>query len=197
MISKTIINDDITIYDNVLNWEAQYTLHEICKNAYYKIGWSDTPNNKENFMHSAIDGKRWIDYFDTNKPVDLSHPQLRTIDILNNSQPFRDLAYDLNYKNGVSKTVINCDTISDSHYQHNHIGDIVILYYTNLEWKDGWGGETKFYDQYGKNIIYTSPYTPNRMIVFDGKVVHSFNPPSCAASKYRFSMSTFINKPRD
>ena len=64
----------------------------------------------------------------------------------------------------------------------------------NNEWKDGWGGETFFYDSHGKEIIYTSPYTPNRMIKFNGELVHRFNGPSRTGPKFRFSISTFIEK---
>ena len=69
-----------------------------------------------------------------------------------------------------------------------------MLYYANREWKPEWGGETVFYDEGGKDIIYTSPYVPNRMIFFAGELPHRYNPPSRVAPKFRFSISTFFER---
>jgi hypothetical protein len=64
----------------------------------------------------------------------------------------------------------------------------------NLEWLDGWHGETLFYDETCKNIIFASPFTPNRVIVFDASIPHSLRPPSLIATKFRFTLALIFNK---
>ena len=172
----------ITIYDNVFDWDTNKLLFLKCLKAPYIIGWEDSFIEKESFMHSPISSEMWI-----RKEEDQSLKDF--LDPLANSIPFKNLK-----EENIDKTIVNCDTIADSHTQHIHKNQEVILYYANTEWKDGWGGETFFYDATGKDIVYTSSYTPNRMIHFDGEIVHRFASPTKIGPKYRFSISTFFWK---
>jgi len=169
----------ITVYDNVFNWDDNTAMYGLSRRAPFELGWSDLPDRESHF-HSAITPQEWSYYIQ-----DASTSKY--LDILANSQPFKDIK-----GRAVHKSVINCDTIADSHTIHTHLEQDVILYYINTEWKDSWAGETFFYDENGENVVYTSPYTPNRMISFDGKIPHRFNGPSPTAPKYRFSVSTFL-----
>jgi SM-20-related protein len=63
-----------------------------------------------------------------------------------------------------------------------------------MEWQDGWGGETLFYDEGNKEIIYGSKFTPNRVVVFDGNIPHNIKHQNRIADKYRMSLSIFFNK---
>jgi hypothetical protein len=69
-----------------------------------------------------------------------------------------------------------------------------VLYYVNLEWQDGWHGETLFYDESLKNIVFASPYIPGRIVVFDGSIPHTIRPQSYIASHYRFTFALIYNK---
>jgi Rps23 Pro-64 3,4-dihydroxylase Tpa1-like proline 4-hydroxylase len=80
------------------------------------------------------------------------------------------------------------------YYAHTHGEDKVLLYYINMEWKEGWHGETQFYSDDLKEVKYTSPYTPGRLILFDGKIPHTMRPQSIIAPKFRFSLSMFLKK---
>jgi hypothetical protein len=182
----------ITVYDNVFGWDDAYEIEEMCQRAPFRIGWADTPaNSNELFFHSSI-SKEWKEY-NENRTADMDkriRGPYSIIRILSKSKAFKDID-----RNAIKKSVINCDTMADAHFKHVHIDEDVILYYVNREWKDGWGGDTIFYDNVAKNVVYTSPYTPNRMIKFDGGIVHTFRPPTRLANKFRFSLSTFIQKP--
>ena len=173
----------VTVYDNVFSWNDQQFLYTECVRSPFALGWKDSTYQPEMFFHSEIPGE-----FYTNPPGNLGY----FLQTLTNSKPFKDRK-DVQ----IDKTVINCDTIADSHTHHIHKNQDVVLYYANLDWQDGWSGETLFYDDIGSEIICALPYTPNRMVVFDGELVHRFNGPSASAPKYRFSISTFFWKPEE
>ena len=181
MLAISNPHPEITVYDNVFNWDLNKQILLNCTKAPYFFGWQDTFNIEEAFIHSQISNDTWKN-MNQNGWKDLLNPLI-------DSNPFKDVDV-----NKIVNSVINCDTTNDSHTVHTHKNQDVILYYVNDEWQDGWGGETFFYDEYGKEIIYTSPYTPNRMIKFNGELVHRFNGPSRSGPKFRFSISTFIWK---
>ena len=168
----------ITIYDDVFSFEDQNKIFTCCTEANYMLGWRDSDSVTEDYFHHTIPAIFW---------QDPSEDQRVFFDMVTKTEPFVEFK-----DRALMRTVINCDTIADSHTLHYHEGMDVILYYANLKWEDGWSGETIFYE--GDNIICALPYTPNRMVVFDGNLLHRFNGPSRTATKYRFSISTFFWK---
>ena len=175
------VHPGITVYDKVFNPKEQKLIYDNCLGAPYSIGWNDTPESRESHFHCGLGLANW-----QNRHQDKDLAEFLTT--LENSEP-----YQKNINKNLEKTVINCDTIADSHTLHDHKNQEVILYYACLDWKDGWGGETFFYND-KEEIIFASPYTPNRMIVFDGDLLHRFNGPSVIGPKFRFSISTFFWK---
>ena len=80
----------------------------------------------------------------------------------------------------------------DVHYIHHHESDQVALYYVNMDWNDGWYGETIFYDEFDQNKIgFTTPYIPGRIILFDGVIPHAIRPQSVEGPKFRITISLF------
>jgi Bacterial trigger factor protein (TF)/Bacterial trigger factor protein (TF) C-terminus len=55
-------------------------------------------------------------------------------------------------------------------------GSYTLLYYPNPEWKDGWKGETVFYDLAGEISLAVRP-RPNRSVFFDSRIPHSGRAP--------------------
>ena len=183
--------EGITVYDNVFSVPDQYNIFNHCNRAHYSIGWRDTPFHQQRYLHSRIDDNLWnkyLKYKETNNENDKT-ALIDMLDVLTAAAPFTKID-----KSKITQSTINLDTIADSHYKHYHPEQNVILYYANIKWEDGWGGDTIFYDKYGKDVVFTSPYMPNRIIHFDGSIVHTFNPPTRIADKYRFSISTFYDK---
>jgi hypothetical protein len=70
----------------------------------------------------------------------------------------------------------------------------VLLYYVNLEWREGWHGETLFFQENLKDVAFTSVYTPGRLIAFDAKIPHTIRPQSHIAAQYRFTLAMVFNK---
>ena len=56
-------------------------------------------------------------------------------------------------------------------------GTFTLLYYPNPEWKDGWDGETVYYDQHGE-IALAIRLRPNRAVFFDSRILHAGRAPS-------------------
>ena len=82
---------------------------------------------------------------------------------------------------------------NDVHYIHHHEGEQVLLYYVNLDWQDGWYGETLFFNPSNiKEVQYTSSFQPGRIILFDGSIPHAIRPQSIKAPKFRFTLSLFF-----
>ncbi|WP_369929833.1 hypothetical protein [Xanthomonas sp. NCPPB 2632] len=54
--------------------------------------------------------------------------------------------------------------------------ELVALVYTNAEWKDGWAGETVFYDA-ARECISVRP-RPGRLLLFDGSIVRASRAPA-------------------
>ena len=171
----------IKVFDDVFDFNQSGVIYEQCLDNEYQIGWKDTLFSEDQFLYSNWTGQQWQAAMNSQS---LQH----FLFVLGISEPFAE-----HIQNKViKKSVINCGTIADSMAVHTHLGESVMLYYANLEWKPEWSGETFFYDKSGKNLIYTSSYTPNRMILFNGEVPHRFNSPSRLAPKYRFTISTFF-----
>lgn len=174
----------ITIYDDVFAWKDQVSILRQLETMPYYIGWNDTSDNTEMFMHSRYFLQDW-----TNTALHGNDGDL--FNMLRNTEAYREAEL-----NGIfEKLVVNCTTIGDVNSHHCHEGQDVLLYYANLEWRNEWMGETFFYDDNAENIVYCSPYKPNRIIKFSGDLVHRFGVPARTAPKFRFSISTFYNKP--
>ena len=168
----------ITIYDDVFSMREQQDIMYFCTNAPFAIhGWRDIMVSEENYIHSQI-----------------TLDQLRISPFIyskNIEQIMIEQSYVLN---NYSLGVVNVDTVIDTHWAHTHTNSNVLLYYAGLKWEQDWGGETLFYDQEGKEILFGSRYTPNRVIAFDGEIPHTIKQQNRTAAKFRISLSLFFDK---
>ena len=63
------------------------------------------------------------------------------------------------------------------HLDDHQPGTFTLLYYPNPEWKDGWDGETVYYDEHGE-IALAIRLRPNRAVFFDSRILHAGRAPS-------------------
>lgn len=187
---------NIQIYDNVLTQKDLEYIYSACFQAPYEIGWGDTVSHKQSFFHSTIDSQVWNKVrkgtwngSGTEHRTVPNQIPYNVVNILSKTEACRKLK-----TNRISRgSIINLDTIADTHAAHDHKNEIVVLLYINLFWEPSWGGETLFYDSKTDELILATPYTPNRMVVFDGNIRHSFNGPNVESLlKNRLSISTFF-----
>jgi hypothetical protein len=113
-------------------------------------------------------------------------------DVFSRSETYKNY-FEENFTN-MYKVVTNLTTAGDVHYSHSHPGQIVFLYYVNLEWKDGYAGETLFYNNDISEVIGTSNFTPGRCVIFDGDIPHTIRAQSSIAPEHRFTISVMFNK---
>jgi hypothetical protein len=171
------MNKEIQIFDDLIDLKTRTVTYQFVKNSLFKIGWEDSKteeNIRYSFLHSVYD-----DNDCANLPV---------YDKIINSEAGK-LVHGLTRK----IAMVNLSTPADVNFVHAHQEKIGILYYVNLEWRDGWHGETLFYDEAIKKINFASPYTPGRIIVFDPSIPHTIRPQSYLASHYRFTFSMFFS----
>jgi hypothetical protein len=171
-------NKKIKIYDNLFDLKFRQIIYDYIDTSMFRIGWSDGPiieNRKHRFLHAAY----------LNEEIE----NIGFYKKIKNTPIEKDIE-GLEFAHAVA----NLSTPSDSNFVHTHPEKIGILYYANLEWLDGWHGETIFYDETGKDIIFASAYTPGRIIVFDGSIPHAIRPQSSIATKFRFTLSLFFNE---
>ncbi len=168
----------LTIYDNKIPFTQRDVIYKFCLNSTYKLGWVDTnePHKYELNTYSS-----WsIDDLQTCGIYPYLEMALKSTDWFTNTK--------------IEKIVVNLVRSDDVHFIHGHPETQVFLYYVNLDWQDGWYGETVFYNPDDINSIeYTSSYTPGRIILFDGNIPHAIRPQSINAPKYRFSLSVFYS----
>lgn len=160
-------------FDNVVDYNDKAFIYEFCQNSNFKLGWYDSE-----------------EYNKLSTPSLFSHwslEDLKNSKLYSHIQKIQDLSR-------FERAILNLTKPGDVHYIHTHNQHDVILYYVNLEWKDGWYGETVFYDKDAKEITDTVTYTPGRVVLFDGKQPHAIRPQSIIGPQIRFTISIFLKK---
>ena len=168
---------DLKIFDDVVPSNIRNTLWYCSVSADLKLGWEDS-NDPEKY--------------DLNIHSELRGSDLEPTGILPYFKKCTDETEWFKNKE-LNRVVLNLVRSNDVHYIHHHPDKHVLLYYVNLDWRDGWYGETLFYDPYDiEKISFTSVYKPGRIILFDGSIPHAIRPQSIKAPKFRFSLSLFF-----
>jgi SM-20-related protein len=75
-----------------------------------------------------------------------------------------------------------------THFDDTRPGCFTLLYYAVPEWKDGWDGETIFYNAGGDVIRAVTP-RPNRAVLFDSRILHAARAPSRACPALRITVA--------
>jgi len=167
----------IKTYDNTVPFNIQQIVYNTVLNSLFRIkGWEDRDDldiNGAN-LHS-----NW------------------SLEDLKESRLFPyvyNLVLEDDDSKDFDKCIVNLTKPGDSYYTHTHGDDTtVVLYYVNLEWQDGWAGETLFYDD-ERNLMSAFEYTPGRILKFSGDTPHTIRPQSFKAPQYRFTISVFFRK---
>ena len=169
---------NIQFFDNKVSSVVQNDTFGYAKNAIFRLGWEDSLEPEKYTLNSH---SGWT--LDNVKTAGLWDPIQECIQ----ECEFFPSHY------VVDRIVVNLVRPCDVHYIHHHKNEFAVLYYINLEWRDGWHGETLFYNPHNLDeIICASVYKPGRIILFDGNIPHTIRPQSVEAPKYRFSVSVFF-----
>jgi hypothetical protein len=168
----------LRLYDNMFDHSYRSKVYQYMRNSLFRIGWADSSTPEKSgyqFLHSLH-----------------SEDDLKKIGFIEQLQQTPAGQETVGHK--LSKAVLNLSTPADVNFVHTHPEDKVVLYYVNLDWQDGWHGETLFFDEAGKNIMFASAYTPGRIIAFDAKIPHTIRPQSHIAAFYRLTFALVYTK---
>ena len=168
----------LKIFDNEVPFASQQETYNFVLNSAYKLGWHDS--NVENKFVPNVHSDWNINDL-KNSGV---YPYLKNV--------AKKLKLDID-KN-FDKCIVNLSKSSDYNFSHCHTEENVLLYYVNLEWQDGFGGETIFYNDNLTDIKLASMYKPGRIVAFDGSIPHTIRPQSSYGPNYRFTISCFLKK---
>ena len=153
----------IDIYDNFFSEEIH---KEVYKSLMTSTQWSFVGGRFPNrFWH--IDG--------------LEH------DLYFRSYLFKIICDKLDKSFDVKRIYCNGQTACQSGTPHMDDGDITFLYYPNLEWEVGFGGELFFIED--DEIIKTVSYKPNRAVIFPAKNIHYAGAPNRFVTDLRISLA--------
>jgi Rps23 Pro-64 3,4-dihydroxylase Tpa1-like proline 4-hydroxylase len=160
------MNDDIKVIDNFLSDTDFSYVVDYCKNASYFYGESDDYGNiptGENI------GKYVTGMVHEILPAINSENKILTL--IHNSCFFQ---FSELKQFHLRRMYVNCFAPGEHPRFHIDTPENVsqlytCLYYVNEHWDLDEGGETQFYVD---NLIYGIPPIPNRMIIFDGSLMH-------------------------
>jgi hypothetical protein len=168
----------IKVFDNKVPYDTMQQIYDFVCKSQYNLGWSDSsfekwsPNIHSNWTKDDVKNSM---LFDCIKKLD------------------DEEGLNLNIDDNFYKCVVNLSKSNDYHFCHTHPNQMVILYYVNLEWHDGFGGETLFYNEKLTDAIQVSSFVPGRFIVFDGQIPHTIRAQSSYGPDFRFTISYFVD----
>ena len=167
----------IEIFDNEVPFDDMQNIYEYVINSNFRLGWEDRYDKHVSNIHSAY-----------------TKEEAETSLLLKNLRKVSEKSkFKINIDN-FDKCIVNLSKCGDYHFNHTHKGLMVLLYYVNLEWKDGYAGETLFYDDSLVNAESVVSFVPGRIVIFDGTIPHTIRPQSTYGPDYRFTISCFIRK---
>jgi hypothetical protein len=171
----------IRVYDDVFDLTQVKDMYSFALNSMFKIGWADD---------GTLERLQYKSLFSDYSPEDLE--RLNLLPALQNSKAAAELV-----GHEVAHCKLNLSTPADVNFIHAHAEDRVLLMYLNPKWEEGYHGETLFLNQARKEVIYTSLFTPNRLVSFSGSVPHTIRPQSYLSPFYRFTLSLILKKTTD
>jgi len=157
-----------------------------------------SPNLAQIVFNTVIRSRYIIGWGDSDEPQNRTHPNLHSPYNKEDVKNLRILDPILKKLNDKKLTfhscIVNLTKPLDINFIHVHPNQIVALYYCNPTWYTEWGGETLFYEDNKKDIHLSSPYVPNKLIIFDGSVPHTIKAQNLLGPVYRFTVNLFFTK---
>lgn len=168
----------IHVYDGLVSLQMRARTLDFAQNSNFALGWMDSTcedAKRHMFLHCSFSQR--------------DDDNLGFLEYLKNT-PINEHISGLNKR----RTVLNLSVPSESHFPHHHDNELVVLYYVNTGWRPEWHGETLFYSEDLSEIELALPYTPGRIVVFDGTIPHAYRPQSTIADHYRFTLAMGFDK---
>lgn len=178
----------ISVADGLLSPEVCAALVRWLNNLEYRYYRITNKNEKDPFpiWHRELIGRDWP----INQPSEFSCTESI---LANTDTPMADIwracmkALGLPERTQCHGVYANGNTHGNEgnpHIDSQHPLDRTLLIYGVMEWREGWGGETAFYNEQGDTAGMVTP-RPGRVIFFDGGIRHGVTPISRACKILR------------
>ena len=169
---------NVHVFDDVFTLREKENFYKFFSNSMFKIGWGDSIELHEQHKKFLFSDYSGSDVVNSGFVDALKHKQCVELNAILN-------------KKTLKTAVVNLSTPANSYQAHSHEEGLSMLYYANLRWQEEWAGETMFFSEDLKDVVFTSPYVPGRIIVFDNPLPHSIRAQSIAGPQYRFTFASF------
>mgnify|MGYP003116136587 FL=1 len=165
-------------HENFLSPDCCGLLYNYILSSLFRIGWEDSGETQHRSHPNLYSSYSFKDV-----------QKLKILPLILDKLKSKKITID-NY----DKCIVNLTKPMDVNFLHVHPKQIVALHYSSLTWNPEWGGETIFYEDNKKEIKHCSPYTPNKLIIFDGSIPHTIKAQNIMGPAYRFTTSIFFNR---
>ena len=185
MNEKNIITTNgkhIDVFDDIFSYTEADNIYYHLSNGFFKVNGTDNRYNNDyqiysNYSLGELASFGFLD-FDGFKYLNDRYGLL--------SDSRRIIQIRTNFSTSAENNKVHCDSMK---------GGITFLYYLNPTWDITWGGHTLFLNETLTDVEYTSLYTPNRAIVFDGSIPHLISTPNSNTEKPRLSLAIQLRDP--
>jgi len=181
LINKIEVDEgrDIIIMDEAFKFGEHHALYDICMSLKYSC------TSYSNFDIQDITDKRMR--------ADLTQDDNLCNIIFNDYRIKQFQQFIKPDEYSYSHAYVNLGLVNDSHEIHvdgTTPGQVMtMLIYPNTEWELNHGGETVFYKEDRKEMVYLNPYKPGRICLFEGSIPHCAKPQALIGPKYRFTIA--------
>lgn len=150
----------LEVIDNLVPAELHQAAWQVCSGKHWYFGHGSNEGDGSRFWKMDLDGDATF-----NAIWEAARPGCETFA----GRPLRVIRQ---YANGHTYGLGGRPHLDD-----RKPGTFTLLYYPNPEWKDGWDGETVYYDEHGEIALAIRP-RPNRAVFFDSRIPHAGRAPS-------------------
>jgi len=169
-------------FTNAFKAGFQDRLYDAALNSNYTIGWADTAEPEKRTQPCL--GSHW------NKNAVEELGILKSFKKYINKTCFKKFCKIDN----LAFVVVNLTKPCDPNFIHTHSDQFACVYYINPTWQKDWAGETLFFNQTKTEVIQTSLYEPNKLVIFDGSIPHTIRAQNITGPSYRFTLTLIFNK---
>lgn len=170
-----VVSDyDIYVYDNVISPEESAKMAQILNRSNFTRTELDRPDTSEFRSWAGEIEQEDIEDF----PI-----YSKTTELLFHCFPVESYKLDRSYCN-----VALFGDMLFTHVDTNEEGSYTALWYISERWDVEWGGETLFFNNQKDAELAVSP-RPGRVVLFDGRILHTGRPPNRICLESRFTVA--------
>lgn len=188
MKTKNIKIDEtkyIETYDNVLAFSDQAYLYDYVKSCAYRLNRTASTSVPMDKQFKTLLSE--FNIFDLIKLQFFKNIDKEILERIKENEYRLHRAY------------VNLSTAQDVYHYHvdsDIDDDFTILMYCNTYWEENWEGETHFGNEQGNEIVHSTSFKPNRLVLFSGTIPHKSSQPSFFAKDFRYVLTLKFTHPK-